>query len=458
MQDTVLETQARAGATQTLQAAVAERIDAITGWKVRIFAPLVLGLIMLGDSWDSILIAYVMPSLRSEWNLTPLNVGTIISSGFAGQFFGSLVLGPAAERFGRMPVFHVAIVAMCLLSIACALAPGSEVFLALRFLEGVAIGGALPVCISYVNELAPTKTRGRYFSLFQFIMVSGYSLASIASAYVIPTFGWRAMFYIGAGPILLIPLVMLVLPESPRWLAKVGRTRAVNQALTRLGSTHVDERLPHDGREAARVPIVGLFAPAYRTRAVVVSILWFFASMVSFGLATWAPSLYVEVFHLKIEDALRYSALAGAIYLFVPLLFAAIIDRYGRRWPAILGAAASFACLVGLVAIDHANTPLVVTLITTGWVAAASGSIILWPYSAEIFPTHIRSTGLGLASSLARGASMLTPLAVAGVLTATGSVRVVFSLLAACALIVTLVWLLFTRETAQRSLESLSDG
>src|SRR5262245_19842060 len=102
MQDIAVEAGARAGATHTLQAAVAERIDSITGWKVRIFAPLVLGLIMLGDSWDSIMIAYVMPSLRMEWALTPLTVGTIISTGYGGQFFGSFLLGPAAERFGRM--------------------------------------------------------------------------------------------------------------------------------------------------------------------------------------------------------------------------------------------------------------------------------------------------------------------------------------------------------------------
>ena len=325
MQHTVLETPAGAG---TLQGAVAARIDAISHWKVRWFAPLVLGLIMFGDSWDSIVIAYVMPSLRMEWGLTLLQVGTIISSGFAGQFFGSLVFGPSAERFGRMPVFSVAIVLMCVLSIACAFAPDPNVFLALRFAEGVAIGGALPVCISYVNELAPTKTRGRYFSLFQFIMVLGYAVTPIASKYIIPAYGWRAMFYVGAAPILLIPLVMAMLPESPRWLAKVGRTAAVNRALTKLGTTPVDSSLPHERVEAAaRIPMLGLFAPAYRKRTIVVSILWFFASMVSFGLATWAPSLYVEVFHLKIEDALRYSALAGAIYLFVPLLFAAIIDR-----------------------------------------------------------------------------------------------------------------------------------
>jgi putative MFS transporter len=183
--------------------------------------------------------------------------------------------------------------------------------------------------------------------------------------------------------------------------------------------------------------------------------LWFFASMVSFGLATWVPSLYVEVFHVTIEQSLHYSAIASAIYLFVPLVFAAIIDRYGRRLPAVVGAALTCASLVGLILIDHSQTPQVVTLITTGWVAAACGSIILWPYTAEIYPTEMRATGLGLSSSLARAASMLTPLVVAGVLSATGSVRIVFGVLLLCSVIVMAVWVLFTHETARRSLEEL---
>ena len=458
MRDIVLETKVRAG-VETLQSAVATRIDAIVGWKVRYWAPLVLGLIMLGDSWDSIMIAYVMPSLRQEWAMSTLQVGTIISAGYAGQFFGSALLGPTAERFGRMPVFNISIVLMCILSVGCALAPDREIFLGLRFLEGVAIGGALPVCISYVNELAPTPTRGQYFSLFQFIMVSGYSLASIASAYVIPTFGWRAMFYLGAAPILLTPLVMLTLPESPRWLAKIGRVRAANEALARLGAAPVDEKLPHE-RAATELgrPILRLLTPTYRRRTVVVATLWFFASMVSFGLATWVPSLYVDVFHVTIEQSLRYSALASAIYLFVPLVFAVVIDPFGRRLPAIVGALLTCASLAGLILIDHSQTPLVVALITTGWVTAACGSIILWPYTAEIYPTDMRATGLGLSSSLARGASMLTPLVVAGVLSATGSVRIVFGLLLICSLVVTVVWVAFTQETARKSLEQLGGG
>jgi putative MFS transporter len=235
--------------------------------------------------------------------------------------------------------------------------------------------------------------------------------------------------------------------------------KAANVALTRLGAAPVDERLPHERADTALGrPVLGLLTPTYRQRTIVVATLWFFASMVSFGLATWVPSLYVDVFHVTIEQSLRYSALASAIYLFVPLVFAAIIDRVGRRLPAIVGAVLTCASLTGLILIDHSQTPLVVTLITTGWVAAACGSIILWPYTAEIYPTDMRATGLGLSSSLARGASMLTPLVVAGVLAATGSVRIVFGLLLICSVVVTAVWALFTRETAGKSLEELGGG
>jgi putative MFS transporter len=204
--------------------------------------------------------------------------------------------------------------------------------------------------------------------------------------------------------------------------------------------------------------VLALLAPAYRGRTVAVAVLWFFTSLVSFGLATWVPSLYVQVFHVTIEQSLRYSALASAIYLFVPLLFAATIDRVGRRLPAIISAAGACVSLIGLILIDHSQTPLVVTLITTGWVTAAAGSIILWPYTAEIYPTEMRATGLGLSSSLARGGSMLTPLAVAGVLTVTGSVRVVFGVLAVCSMIVAAVWVLGTRETARKRLEDLGEA
>ncbi len=91
-----------------------------------------------------------------------------------------------------------------------------------------------------------------------------------------------------------------------------------------------------------------MLAPAYRQRTIVVATLWFFTSLVSFGLATWVPSLYVQVFHVTIEQSLRYSALASAIYLFVPLVFAGVIDRFGRRTAGHRERGATCASLVGL--------------------------------------------------------------------------------------------------------------
>jgi putative MFS transporter len=443
---------------ETVQSAIGARIDGLTSWKVRYWAPLVLGLIMLGDSWDISVIGYVIPSLTKEWKLDPVTVGAVASAGYAGQFIGSLVLGAVAERVGRMPVIHVAIVTMCALSLACVFTHDPQTFLALRFLEGLALGGAFPASISYVNELAPTQTRGRYFSIFQFIMVSGYSLSSIAAPFVIPRFGWRAMFVLGATPALLIPLIMLTLPESPRWLGRLGRVDAANKALLRLGSQTVDAGLAMAREQMSKVPVAALFAPEYRARTIVVCLLWFCTSLISFAFSTWATTLYVQVFHAKLQDALTYAAIASFVILFIPLVFAAIIDGLGRRGPAIACGLMGLAALLALQFVDHFNIAGVVALITTSWVMAAAGTIVLWPYSAEVFPTEIRATALGLTSSLARGASMLTPVVLGGTLALTGSIRGVFGLMAACALIVTLVWWRFTQETARKTLEEIAEA
>ena len=443
------------GQGQDLSSAVTQRIDSLTSWRARFWVPLIMGLIMLGDSWDGIVIAYVGPAFRQTWNLDIEALGTVISLGYAGQFLGAIALGSASEKFGRMPVFLWSILVMCLLSLGCAFTPDKTLFFALRFFEGFALGGALPASISYVNELAPTATRGRYFAVFQFIMVAGYTLAAMTATYIVPAFGWRAMFVIGAFPALLLPLVKLTLPESPRWLMRQGRAADANRALSQLGAFPVDLSLPM-APEPAKTPISTLFGPEYRGRFAVVATLWFFTSLVAFAFSNWAPTLYTQAYHTSLKDALWYVTIASAAYFFVPLLLASILDVLGRKGPAIFCAAVALASLIGLMVIDGKQIWLVATLISTGWVTIATAVMILWPYTAEIFPTRVRATGLGLASSLARAASTLTPVVVAWVLSATGSPRDVFAILAGGTAIVLVTWIFFTRETARKSLEETS--
>ncbi|MBN8829869.1 MAG: MFS transporter, partial [Sphingomonadales bacterium] len=418
------------GGVSAAEIAVGGVLDELRSVRARFVAPLLLGFIMLFDSWDSIAIAYVMPSLVAQWGLTPVAMGSLMSSGYAGQFVGAVLLGVLAERFGRMPVFLVSMTIMCVLAIACALAPDYRTLFALRFIQGIMIGGALPVSITYINELAPARIRGRYFATFQFIAMSGYAAASLSSSYVIPHLGWRWLFGLGAIPLVLLPLVVMLLPESPRWLARIGRIDKANRALEKLGGHAV--AMPEAAHEApasapAAPPMSALFAADYRRRTIILIGLWFFTSFANFGLTTWIPSIYVTVFHIPVAQALGYSALASTLFLFVSPTIAVVIDHVGRRPLAIGGTLIATVALLTLAVHPPEARTLLVALIVTGQLAISVGSLIVWPYTAENYPTRVRALGLGMVSSVARGASMLTPVAVGGILGSGGSISMVFA-------------------------------
>jgi len=220
-----------------------------------------------------------------------------------------------------------------LLAFATAFAQGYQILLCLRFAEGLAIGGALPISATYINELAPTNTRGRFFTVYQVIAMSGYAVSSLASAYIIPHWGWRWLFGIGSVPILLLPLVMLKLPESPRWLAKVGRLSDANRALARLGG---GPAVPRDGTPASdvpapRPPLTALFQQPFLARTLVVTALWGLTFFVTFGLTTWIPSIYVTVFKVPVRDALLFSSLGSWAFVVASPIAGAVMDRTGRK-------------------------------------------------------------------------------------------------------------------------------
>ena len=299
------------GDASGLEAAVGVVLDDLKTFRARYWAPILLGLIMLFDSWDSIAIAYTMPSMSAEWHLNPFIMGLLISSGYCGQFFGAIIFGAVAERRGRMPTFLVTMTLMSLLALATAFTPNYGVLLALRVAEGLMIGGALPISVTYINELAPTLTRGRYFAIFQVLCMAGYAASSVSSAYVIPHWGWRWLFGLGALPILLIPIAAITLPESPRWLARRGRLDEANRALVRLGGAPISPPQVATAPVAAPDPqakplgLAALFGPTFRARTIVVVLLWFLNAFANFGLTTWVPSIYATVYHFPVAKALR---------------------------------------------------------------------------------------------------------------------------------------------------------
>ncbi len=210
------------------------------------------------------------------------------------------------------------VIAMCVLAVGCGLAQDYGQLIALRLAQGMAIGGALPVTISYLNEIAPAAARGRFFGTYQFLMVSGFGLASLFSASIVPAFGWRPMYMLGAAPLLLAPF-LFALPESPRWLAGRGQVEAAVKALRRLGGRPV-EADAHAAPPPAKPPSAAvLLSPGLRGVSAVTALLWLLTSLVSFGLVTWVPSIYVSNFHIPIARSLQYNAIASVFVLIIPL-------------------------------------------------------------------------------------------------------------------------------------------
>jgi MFS transporter, putative metabolite:H+ symporter len=432
---------------------VGETLDGSGSWSLRAKAPWLIGFLMLFDSWDSVVIAYTLPVLIGEWKLAPVQAGLLISAGYGAQFLGAIVFGTLAERYGRLPILKVLVLVMSVLAIVCAMAGSYNQLIAFRALQGLAIGGALPVAICYINEIAPTSTRGRFFGTFQFLMTSGFGLAALSGAWLIPAFGWRVMFAIGAVPLLVLPFTA-ILPESPRWLAGRGRTDEAARSLARLGSGSIPAEnarmaIPGSGE---KVPYAMLFAPEVRKTSIVTAFLWFLTSLVSFGLVTWIPSIYVSMFKIPVADALKYNIVVAISIFILPIFLRQTIDRIGRRPPPMLGTAFGGLALLTMIFINTNATILLVTLAIIGQIGISIGSMVLWPYTAETYPTRIRSLALGTSSSVARAASMLTPLLVGGVMQATGSVTLVFLVFGLASIAVAMLWFLGVRETAGRKM------
>ncbi|HWW64974.1 MAG TPA: MFS transporter [Sphingomonadaceae bacterium] len=432
---------------------IGEVLDGGGAWSLRAKVPYLLGLLMLCDSWDSVVIAYTLPVLVSEWHLSALQGGWLISAGYGGQFIGAIVFGSLAERYGRLPVFKLLVLVMSLLALGCAAARNYEQLIILRAAQGLAIGGALPISICYINEIAPTATRGRFFGTFQFLMTIGFGLAALSSAWLIPAFGWRIMFALGAAPLFLLPFTQ-VLPESPRWLARRGEADRAAASLKRLGGSEIpgpDARPPIPGG-GTRVPFAMLLAPEVRKISIVTALLWFLTSLVSFGLVTWIPSIFVSMFKIPVADALRYNAIVAISIFFLPLLLRQTIDHIGRRPPAIIGPGVGGIALLIMLFLNLDARLWLVGLAIIGQIGISVGSMLLWPYTAETYATRIRSLALGTSSSIARGASMLTPLLVGGVLEMTGSITLIFLVFGLASLAVALLWLFGVAETAGREM------
>ncbi len=221
----------RAGADRYQIAARMERLP-LSRWHNKL--RLVVGSVNFSDAFDALTIAYVLPALIPLWHIVPSEIGLLISVGYAGQVIGGIASGWLAERYGRVPLMVGNIVLFSLMSFACVLAGNYPTLLTLRFLQGIGLGGEVPIANTYINEFAKSGERGRFVLLQQCMFPVGLTTVALVGTFIVPMLGWQWMFVFGGLPVLLALPMIRVLPESPRWLASRGRDAEADRVLTKI--------------------------------------------------------------------------------------------------------------------------------------------------------------------------------------------------------------------------------
>jgi MFS transporter, putative metabolite:H+ symporter len=445
---------------------IAARLDRlpVSSWHIRV--RLILGIATFFDAMDLLAISFAVPAIAGPWQLSPKQIGMVISAAFAGQLVGALTAGWAAEMFGRLRTVVIATLIFSLMSLACAFAWDAQSLAAFRFIQGIGLGGEVPVATAYIIEMARERGRGRFYILYELVFVVGLVAAALLGTVMVPRLGWQSMFYLGAVPALLAVVLMRLLPESPRWLANQGRVTEADEIVSRIereieasGKTLPPVQAPAAlGPSSAAPPRrrwLEMLDNAYRRRTLGVWAMWFCCYSTIYGLVSWVPTLYRTEFNLPLSTALSYGLVVQIAGIIGAALCAFTIDKIGRRLcftGALLGGGVT---LLILAALGVSSARMLLVFVSIGMFFMSAIAIGLNLYTAEIYPTRIRAFASAVGGAWQRVAAATGPNVVAYLLVGSG-LTAVFSYFGVIALIGAAVAAGYTVETKELPLEKAS--
>jgi MFS transporter, AAHS family, 4-hydroxybenzoate transporter len=415
---------------------VADFIDrqAVGGFQIKLL--LTCAAVLFFDGFDTTAIGFVAPSLAKEWGLTKGALGPVFSAGLFGLMIGALVFGPLADRIGRRKIIIFSTLAFGMGALATAFVQDVNTMLAIRFLTGLGLGGAMPNTIAMTSEFSPRRRRATMVMIMFCGFSAGAALGGLLAAALIPQFGWRSVFVVGGvAPLLLVPILALRLPESVRFLALTGRANQLVAELLGLISPNAvfppaTQFVVHEPGLAG-MPVLHLFRDG---RALVTLLLWvvFFMSLLDlYFLTNWLPTVLNDLgasvsAAAAIGSMLQVGGVVGTFAL------GSIIDRFSFRALALVYFIAIFA--VGAIGqLGHSVVFVAMAIFAAGF-CMVGGQIAANALAATFYPTSIRATGVGWALGIGRVGSIIGPLIGGVLLTMKWSAGAVFLAAAVAAL------------------------
>nr|AIU93579.1 hypothetical protein LRS1606.145 [Rhodococcus sp. NS1] len=371
--------------------------------------------IALIDGFDILAIGYVLPAIASDWSVGPASLSIAVSAGLVGMIVSSILFGQLGDRWGRRSIILIATPVFTLATLMTALASSVEMLTVLRFVAGLGLGTIGPTVIALAAEYAPASKRAITVVLVGSSIAFGGFIAGVSIAWIIPAFGWRAVFLIGAVlPMIGLALTARYLPESVGFLA-TRAAKSGNDYEKRTSDTACHgtlEQVPPkdampDGVEQGG--LAGLFSARFAIRTVLLWVVYFCGSLFAYFMFSWMPTILhssgtSQGLAIYATSAMTLGTVVGGI------LLALIADRkrYGFRLLSLGFLAGGVATIALSVFIENLYLLLPLALlvgITAMGSQAASNAV-----ASTLYPVAIRSTGLGWAYGVGRVGSVVSPL------------------------------------------------
>jgi AAHS family 4-hydroxybenzoate transporter-like MFS transporter len=392
----------------------------VTGYQIGVL--ILCMLVAALDGFDTQAIGYTAPAIAAVIHLPMPQFGQVGSAGLVGAAIGALSFGPFADLLGRKWFMIIAVLVFAVFSYLTAQSTSLSDLLTYRFLAGLGLGGATPSFLAMGAELAPKRLRDVFVTIAFASFPAGGLIGSLTSAWVIPAFGWQSVFYIGAvAPIVIAIILAIWLPESVRYLiARNKRLDEVRRTLEKImpGAVPADAVLyatPDPARQGA--PVTHLFKEGRAVPTVLLWVPFFMVFMILVTVTFWTPAVLNSV-GFSLSAAALIVGLNNLGSVIASAMSGWLVHRGGAFRVLIPGFVLGGICLAWFGQATTSVVMLGTASFLAGFFVGGTGTGLI-AVAAGMYPTAIRSTGIGWAMGMGRVGQFFGPI-LTGVLVGLG--------------------------------------
>ncbi|WP_339204111.1 MFS transporter [Paenibacillus sp. FSL K6-3182] len=378
------------------------------------------GLSWLFDAMEVGMISFIVAALAVEWQLGSQQVGLLMAINSIGMAVGAAVSGLMADRYGRRAILLWTLLIFSIASGLSALATSFIVLCALRFIAGFGLGGELPVASTLVSESVPAKERGRAVVLLESFWAIGWIAAALIAYFIIPDYGWRMAFALGAVPALFALYLRRAIKDSPSFNAQQSRKLSLSDRMKSIWSLR------------------------YRKTTVTLWILWFTVVFSYYGMFLWLPSVMV-LKGFDLVKSFQYVLIMTLAQLPGYFTAAYFIEKFGRKFVLVVYLLLTAGSALWFGSAETEGVLLAAGICLSFFNLGAWGG--MYAYTPELYPAAVRGTGVGFAASFGRVGGIIGPYLVGMLVAKQVAIPSIFMIFFVTIVIGALTVLFFGKET-----------